>query len=183
VSVQDLIFAIACGVAGVGLLYASWTRRLGPRALVIGAGWALVSLSAVFWVRFGGTEFGISWATVAVAITAWGFVALGREQRRPEERRRQPRTAGGGPGWRAVGRTVARILVVAPLTGVASILLSMVIITTLPGDTGNRYVLVLLGAPVVWGALAVWIGTTSRLPAATGLLAAVSTACALLLFV
>jgi hypothetical protein len=178
----DLILAVTSGIIGIGLLYASWTRRLRPRPPVIVAGWAVVAVSALFWVRFGGVEFGISWATVAVATIAWGFVAVGREHRRPEERRHQARAAGRRPGRRAVGRTVARILVVVPLTGIASILVGMALIARLPGEAGNRYVLVLLGAPLVWGALAVWTGTTSRVLSAATVLTIVSAACALLLF-
>jgi hypothetical protein len=81
-----------------------------------------------------------------------------------------------------VARTLARILVAFPLTGVASILVSMALIAGLPGEAGNRYVLVLLGAPLVWGSLAVWTAVTSRLLSAAIVLTGLSAACALWLF-
>lgn len=177
-----LFLALACGVGGIGLLYLSWTGRLTPKALAIPAGWAMVCGSAVFWVGFGGAEFGISWCLIAVAFIAWTYAALGRERRRPEERRYQARTTGGRPSRRDVAGWLARLLVVALLTGAAGILSSVATTMFLPWDTGDRYVSVLLGAPVLWGALAVWVGTTSRLPQAAGVLAGVSAVCALVLF-
>jgi hypothetical protein len=59
----DFSLAVASGIFGIGLLYASWTQRLGSRPLVIVVGWAVVVVSVIFWVRFGGVEFGIVWAT------------------------------------------------------------------------------------------------------------------------
>lgn len=179
---MDLVVALAGTIIGVGLLFGSWTRRLRPRKLVMPAGWAILSLSAVVWIRFGGPEFGIAWGLIAVALIAWSFAALGREQRRPDERRPQAHAAGKRPDRRAVGLTLARILVVAVLTGVASILFSVAATTYLPWDAGNRYVLAALAAPVVWGGVAVWTATTTRLPRAAGVLVGVSAACALLLF-
>lgn len=179
---MDLAIALAASVGGVAVLYASWRRPHGWKRLTAVIGWLAIWLSAVFWIRFGGTEFGVAYVAMAVACTAWSLAWLGREMRRPEQRRRQPRVSRAAPGWAAVMHTLARTVVAVPLAGAASLLVSVLVAAGLPWVTTNRYVFAILVAPIVWGILAMWAGMTARLARVALVLAGMSAACAALLF-
>jgi hypothetical protein len=181
---MDFLLALAASSVGVAMLYMSWRRSQGWKRLTVPVGWLLVCLSGVLWIRFGGAEFGMAYTTMAVAFGAWGVVvALGRESRRPGERRRQPRVAREAPARAAIVRTLARAFVALPLAGTASLLASVLMIADLPGVIANRYVFAILMAPVIWGVLAIWVGMTTKLSRTALLLAGVSAALSALLFI
>jgi hypothetical protein len=180
----DAVLALSTSVAGVATLYASWRRPKGLTRLALPAGWLLLAASVPLWIRVGGAEFGTVFAMIAAAFGAWGAVAaLGREPRRPAERRPQPRVACSRPGRDATWKTLARVGVAVPLAGAAGLLLSVLAVAGLPWVPADRYVGAIFMAPIVWGVLATWASLTAALARVALALAAVSAVSAALLFV
>jgi hypothetical protein len=179
--------ALSTSLAGVAVLYASWRRQgasTTSKHVAVLAGWSLLGLSVVAWVRVGGGEFGTAFAAIAAAFAAWTMVGLfGRERRGSSVRSSQTRVAGGRPGGAATRRTLARACVALPLAGTASLLLSVLAAAGLPWVTADRYVFAIAVAPVLWGVLAMWVGMTEALARAALSLAVVSGTAAALLFV
>jgi hypothetical protein len=180
----NLSIALVTTATGVAAIYLSWRhahRWSRPTAF---AGWLLVCVASVWWVRFRGPEHGLAYAAIALTFGAWAIVALaGRETPRPGERRRLPRAAGTIAGRAAIARTLGRVFVAFPLAGAASLLASVLIAAGLPWGTANRYVFAILVAPIIWGVLAMWAGMTETLARTALLLTGASAACAALLFV
>jgi Na+/melibiose symporter-like transporter len=184
----DLLIALVTTGAAVTLIYLSWRHARGWSRVAAVAGWLLVCVAAIWWVRFRGPEHGLAYAAIALTFGAWAVVALaGREtprSARPGERqRRLPRAAGAMAGRAAIARTLGRVFVAFPLAGAASLLASVLIAAGLPWGTVNRYVFAIMVAPIIWGVLAMWAGMTERLPRTAILLTGASAACAALLFV
>jgi hypothetical protein len=172
--------------AAVSLIYLSWRHARGWSRFAAAAGWLLVCVAAVWWVRFRGPEHGLAYAAIALTFGAWAIVAFaGRETPRADERerRRLPRAAGSIAGRGAIARTLGRVFVAFPLAGAASLLASVLIAAGLPWGTVNRYVFAIMIAPIIWGVLAMWAGMTEKLPRTALLLTGASAACAALLFV
>jgi hypothetical protein len=179
----NLLLAFAVSGAAMTTIYVSWRHSYQWTRLTGVAGWLLIGLSAVWWIRVGGAEFGVAYAAMAAAFGAWGVVvALGREARRPEERRPQPRVARESPGRASTLHTLARTFVALPLAGTASLLAAVAGASGMPWGTVNRYVFAIFVAPIIWGVFAMWVGMTERLQRAALVLAGVSGACAALLF-
>lgn len=180
---MPVLLALAATLVGVGVLYASWRWPSEDKWLEVPTAWILIGFGVSAWIRLGGAELGLAYSLIAVTFVAWSFVALGREARHPAERRRQLRVAGARPGRAAILRVVARAFVALPLAGVASVLVSIVLVAGLPWVTANRYVFAILVAPIIWGALAVWVGLTVNLLRVALVLAGVSAASSALLLV
>jgi hypothetical protein len=180
---MNFAIALVTTIAAVTLIYLSWRHTRGWAAL---AGWLLIPVAAIWWMRFRGPEHGLALAAIALTFGAWAVVALaGRETPRPgeRERRRQSRIAGAIAGRATIARTLGRVFVAFPLAGAASLLASVVIAAGLPWDTVNRYVFAIMVAPIIWGLLAMWGGCTERLPRTALVLTGASAVCAALLFV
>jgi hypothetical protein len=182
--VNLLIALVLTGVA-VSTLYRSWRQPGASSRLMALAGWLLVCVAAIWWIRFRGPEHGLAYAAIALAFSAWTVVAFaGREAPRPNERerRRLPRIAGTVAGRAAIGRTLGRVFVAFPLAGAVSLLASVLIAAGLPWGTVNRYVFAIMIAPIIWGVLAMWAGMTETLARTALVLTGASAACAVLLF-
>ena len=181
---MNLLLALATSGIGVTTIYLSWRHTRSWSRLAALAGWLLVCVAAVWWVRFRGVEHGLAYAAIALSFGAWALVVLaGRETPRPSERRRLPRVAGTFAGRAAIAQTLGRVFVAFPLAGAAGLLASVLIAASLPWGIVNRYVFAMLVAPILWGVLAMWAGMTVTLARTALLLAGASAACAALLFV
>jgi hypothetical protein len=179
-----VVLALTSSVAGVATLYGSWRHPHAWSRVTVAVGWLLLATSVPLWGRVAGTEFGTAFAAMACAFAAWAVIALvGRESRRPAERRPQPRAWFEGPARGQVWRTLARVAVAVPLAGTAGILSSLVAVAALPWLPANRYVGAIMLAPVTWGVLATWAGMTPALGRVALLLAGASAASAAVLFV
>jgi hypothetical protein len=178
------VLPLSITVASVMALYGSWRHAHGWKPLTTSGGWLLLCVSALTWTRFGGVEFGVAYACIAVAFTAWAIIAgSGREPRRAMGRGRQPRSSAHGPSRRAIASTLGRAFVAVPLAGAASLLLAVLVAAGLPWTATNRYVFAIGVAPAIWGVLAMWAATTATVARVALALAALCTASATLLFV
>jgi hypothetical protein len=181
--VMFFVLSLTTTVSGVVTLYYSWRQSHGWKRLATSGGWVLVCLSAWFWIRFSGAEFGLAYLGIALASTAWVIVAgLGREPRRHSERGAQERSLARMPSRGAMVSTLVRAFVAVPLAGAASLLLSVVVAAALPWLAANRYVFAIAVAPIIWGLLGMWSAMTDAVPRVALTLVAISAVSAALLF-
>ena len=159
-----LSLAVLCNAAGVGSLYASW-RQYWPRRLALPAGWLLLGLSSIFWLRAAGAEFGTVYALLCTGCCAWLAVALNYETRRRWPRQARPRlqqVLPVLPDSHGLWRHLALFLGVVPLAGYATILLSVTLAHLLPWADADALVAGILLMPVLWGLASFWLCADSQ---------------------
>lgn len=172
--------AVLMTLAGVALLYAAWQGRLANRPPAVAAGWSLMGLAFLPWIAAGGMEFGLVLGSVVPGCAAWVFVAL--------QVRRPARSANGRagsvatlpmsgftfPGLPDVTRHLWRFVLVVPLAGIAATLISIAFAGLLPWSDLNRWALIVLLMPALWGIFAAWLCSAGRwqVPAGTLLIGA-----------
>ncbi|MEM1145180.1 MAG: hypothetical protein AAGI88_21580 [Pseudomonadota bacterium] len=165
--------ALLCALAATGLLYGRWKGLIASR-WVVGAGWITVLISCTLFATAWGVEFGVIYGVCAVAITAWLWTAIEAEayvQKHPVDRARWPRSS-VATFLSAASTFVMAIL----LTGVASVLVTLVLTRLVSGPTVDRMTLAVLVAPTLWGIAMVWALAAPRtarwaIPVASGVAA------------
>lgn len=176
--IGNVTLALAAAAAGLGLLYGAWQRRVPRRWRPVPVGWALLLVSAWFWVNGTGAEFGVSLLLLATSVVAWGFVIANRQYR--ERRPRADSTAPKAPAdARSLAAHVLLFLLTVPLAAVTATLVAVALSLALPWSRVDAMVTVLVLIPILWGCAAYWVVADSRplRPAAAMLLgAALSTA-------
>lgn len=160
-STVDTSLAALSGIAGVASLFAAWRERW-PRRIAVSAGWGLLVLSCVLWVRAAGAEFGLVYAPLGIALCGWLAVGLTAEPRRGAPERAPAYAALGRPDRRSLARHVLLFVYVVPLAGLASILASVTLAHRLPWEPANALVAGILMMPLLWGLAAYWIVAASR---------------------
>ncbi|MFC7335069.1 hypothetical protein [Rhodocista pekingensis] len=156
--------AVAAAGAGVGLLYLCWRRRPARAGWLVAAGWLLLAVSLLPWVRAAGAEFGTAYALLALTGAGWAGVLAAAELRRP---RRQAAVAGGaeaaetGPG-RGVRRHLLLFVLAVPAAAAAAAVATVGLSRLLPWTVVDRMALSALLMPVVWGCAAYWVTADPR---------------------
>ena len=158
----SMLAATAAAACGVGLLYASWRRRVRHKLPALWTAWLLVVASAVLWGRAAGREFGPVIAMLVLPLIAWVFVAANHHARGNNGRAQEPARL-NLPRLRAVGRHAAIFLVSVPLAAAASTLLVLGSTVYLPWAEVDRLALAVLLIPFVWGLFSFWATADARL--------------------
>lgn len=177
----------ALAVAGLAALYQSWSRKARSWPLVL-LGWTLISGAVLSWGQTSGVDKGPALGVIVVMLTALaGLAGLGLVAvRNPVKHRRQiqPRS---NPAiakeslWRAGFSVTTQVLVII----IIGLLTSLAICTAIfmaNRSAGMEHTanltLTMFAFPVIWAALATFVGyaQSARLKAVT--LAAFATASA-----
>lgn len=149
------ILASAATLMGITLIYSSWRQWLNPRLLINLVGWLMLGVSAWLWCIAAGWEFGAVYFIAALPLVAWLFTAYQGTFRTnnsyPTERQRLSL-----PTWQTVARHFGLFLLVLPIAGVTSALLSLVLTSLLPWQEINRLALITLLMPTLWGLFMFW---------------------------
>jgi len=149
------ILASATTLMSISLIYSSWRRWLNPRLLVNLVGWLLLGGSAWLWAQAAGWEFGAVYFIAALPLAAWLFTALQGtwRARNSSPAHTQKLTV---PAWPTLARHFGLALLVLPIAGLASALLSLVLTSLLPWQEINRLALITLLMPMLWGLFMFW---------------------------
>lgn len=176
-----MVLSILAAACGIGALYASWRGCLRRKAAVNLAGWVMIGISVMLWMRVTGVEFGLVIAFLVLPLLAWVAVLVNTEVRAVKAARIQPADS-GVRSVPAVMRHLALLVGTVPVAALASALLAMTLAQLLPLDVVDRMAFGVLAVPVLWGLLAWWMSIDARpLRPAAGVAVLVAS-CALVLY-
>ena len=120
------VMAGASGLTGVVLLYSSWAKILSARLRLFMVGWLLIAVSSVLWIEAAGVEYGSVYFIAALPLGAWLVVGY-RAKVRSTIDVVPARQSISLPSSRTVGRHVGLLLLVLPVAGFLSAVLSLFI--------------------------------------------------------
>jgi hypothetical protein len=172
----DGLFAVSLIAIGILLLRMSWASNRSPQRLYVSGGWLAIAAGSALLVRALGTEVGIAYAFLALALVAYAIIAATVELRQgrfrataslaPEPEQRQT-------NWR---RATAKSLLAIVLAGIAAIGIGVAFAVAMPLAPHDRIVIGGLLVPVLWGGGMAWTLADAKLLRASIILAGISVA-------
>ena len=168
---ETFIGAAATASAGIGmwLLHAAW---LSPgRWGYVPGGWTLIVGAILAWSFTSGADKGAALGFIVIVLIALGFLLANalRSDIRPDRSAHTQASSQGGDGglyWQTIMRRVWIGLLIGPLAGLASLSIATAAFVVLQATTLEHtanLTIVSFGLPLVWAALAVYIGYDTRL--------------------
>lgn len=145
--------AMAFIIAGVMALRAKWLDAVRVPAIV---GWALIVAGGVAWASAAGTELGVTYTLIGLALAGYAAVTATIERRKP--RTRDFASLAAEPeerptNWR---RAASKSFLAIVLAGVAAVGIGVAFAVGMPLGPHDRIVVGGLLVPVLWGAGMAW---------------------------
>lgn len=151
---------------GLSLIFYAWkenkskTPSIKTRSLVLLGGWASIFISLVGWIQIKGTEFGLAWWCLFVALLAFILILTNATNSKNsiDKRVYENRLV----SLKRTGRGFLTFLYAGPIALTASCLLSIISSELLPLQKANSLVLAAFLFPVSWAILSYWICSTDK---------------------
>jgi len=153
------LVSIACALicAGMFLLTTNWKKNRSLASFKV-IGWALISLATPFWISAYGSEFGISFQLIAIALIAWSFITINLDIKPVRELAVKRNTSNSNLNKSSNKQLIAaQVIAIVFITPIASLCLSQVVTALLPISLAGQLVVQALGFPVIWSLLAIWL--------------------------
>lgn len=156
-----ILLALIISCLAAGSLYASWRSK--QIELLNWIGWLLAFSSVYFWSIALGPEFGTVYALLIFTCVIWILVWRNRQEAKRVNDARPVWHQLTRPSVVQVARNSALFVLAVPVTGLVSLMLSLVLVWFFPWTMLNKVTTAIFIMPLIWGGFSAWIIADSRL--------------------
>lgn len=168
----ELFIAIAAFItsfAGLVFLLLSWQNKTDrAQNQVVAFAWFIIAISIYLWTIAYGSEFGVCYGFISIALQAWILVLYQHKTNgKPNKTRAFKAMVKTQVNWTAGLKSLPKVslilLAVIPLSGFASMQVLAGLTALLPGEKVNSMALGVYLLPVLWGIFAYWVCAAQNL--------------------